>query len=162
MPSQLRRRTIVRADLRAVSVGSLRANYCSIRCDPRASRGFRAQIFAMRAEKFISPPGASHLIRAHRAHFCRFSTRFRVTHPLGGVMDGPERRHLDVKSWRRADARGELSRFVAQHWELSAPRELTEEEFNRHLQALIKARSVEARAPGQQLELSEARVERGV
>ena len=65
-----------------------------------------------------------------------------------------ERRFLDVTSWRRADARHELSTFVAEHWELSAPRELTEEEFNRHLQALVKARTVETRAPGEQLGLS--------
>ena len=66
----------------------------------------------------------------------------------------PERRFLDVESWRRADARRELHMLVAEHWELSAPRELTDEEFDRHLQALVKARSVEARAPGEQLGLS--------
>ena len=65
-----------------------------------------------------------------------------------------ERRFLDVTSWRRADARGQLHRLVSEHWELSAPQELSEEEFNRHLQALVKARSVEARAPGEQLGLS--------
>ncbi len=65
-----------------------------------------------------------------------------------------EGRFLDVTSWRRADARGQLPRLVSEHWELSAPRELTEEEFNCHLQALVKARTVETRAPGEQLGLS--------
>jgi len=65
-----------------------------------------------------------------------------------------ERRFLDVTSWRRADARGQLPRLVSEHWALSAPEELTEAEFTRHLQALVKARAVEARAPGEQLGLS--------
>ena len=69
-------------------------------------------------------------------------------------MDAHDRRHLDITSWRRADARGDLHRFVDEHWELSSPRELTEEEFNRHLQALVRARTAEVRAPGEQLGLS--------
>ena len=73
-----------------------------------------------------------------------------------------ERRFLDATSWRHADARHQLSTFVAERWELSAPRELTDEEFSRHLQALAKARTVEVSAPGEQLELSKARANRGV
>ena len=69
-------------------------------------------------------------------------------------MGVTERRYLDVKTWRHADARGDLHRLVDDHWELSAPRELTQDEFNRHLRALVKARTAEARAPGEQLELS--------
>ena len=69
----------------------------------------------------------------------------------------PERRFQDATSWRRADARGELHTFVREHWGLSAPRELTRDEFNRHLQALVTARTIEIMAPGEQLEHSNAR-----
>ena len=71
-----------------------------------------------------------------------------------------ERRYLNATSWRRADAAGELHTYVNEHWELSAPRELTRDEFNRHLQALVTARTIEIMAPGEQLEHSNARAGR--
>ena len=52
-----------------------------------------------------------------------------------------ERRHVSASAWRHADARGELQKFVKEHRDLNAPRELTCDEFGRHLQALVRART---------------------
>ena len=64
-----------------------------------------------------------------------------------------ERGYLNATIWRRADARRELLRFADEHWELSGPCELSADEFNRHLQALVRARNRPERAgndPGRQ------------
>ena len=128
---------------------------------PRAPRGSRAQLSVLRAGrdllKLDAVPSQRKPPRAHRALICRFFLIFAKQFLSEGVEEVGERRYLNATSWRRADAAGELHTYVNEHWELSAPRELTRDEFNRHLQALVTARTIGCPVPGMKVERSNAR-----
>ena len=123
---------------------------------PRAPRGGRAQLSVLRAGrdllKLDAVPSQRKPPRAHRALICRFFLIFAKQFLSEGVEEVGERRYLNATSWRRADAAGELHTYVNEHWELSAPRELTRDEFNRHLRALVTARTIKCSAPEMKLE----------
>jgi len=53
----------------------------------------------------------------------------------------PLRVHTDLSDWRAASARDELWMYVDQHWGESAPKGLTDLEWDQHFTALLKAKA---------------------